>query len=85
MVQCTNAVRSNPTAFDYPCGGRPSWLSELSPLGALQINSVLSSIAQGHAQYLTTQPTVTHFGPDGLRVAGRAENAGYSYRCVPLQ
>ena len=46
-------------------------------LPALEVNSVLMGIAQGHSDYQASIGNVTHYGPGGSRPRDRAAAAGY--------
>ncbi len=46
-------------------------------LPAYSPNSILMSVAQGHADYMAANQTVTHYGPGGTRPFQRGLAAGY--------
>ena len=46
-------------------------------LPAYNPNSILMSVAQGHADYMAANQTVTHYGPGGTRPFQRGLAAGY--------
>ena len=53
-------------------------LRAASNVAPYQVNSVLMSVAQSHADYLASTGVVTHFSADGSRPFQRAISAGYS-------
>lgn len=82
VIQCTNAVRSSPTAFagDYRCGS--GWANSYGSLGPLDKNSALMTAAQRHAEDNARMGQLTHTGSDGSRVSDRVGRAGYEYSSV---
>ncbi len=53
-------------------------LRETNGLAPYQVNAVLMSVAQAHAEYIASEGVLSHFSADGKRPYQRALDAGYS-------
>ena len=61
VVQCTNAVRSSPRSFNYPCGS----INMNGGLGPLSMNEDLMVAAEKHSKDNANIGDLTHKGSDG--------------------
>jgi len=70
--------RFSPNLTAYDVIAEVNSLRAANDLPPYQVNSILMTIAQAHAEYMGRSGVITHFGEDGSRPHQRAMAAGYS-------
>eukprot|EP00210_Caulerpa_lentillifera_P004597 g4385.t1 len=80
IITCTNAVRADPRAFDYPC--ESGWVYNYDSRGPFSRNEQLTTAAKKHSEYQANRGEISHTGSDDSSVADRAGEAGYPIGAV---